>query len=397
MRGRLRSHLSCEAALRGGQRHRRRPGGAPRGAQHVVDGAPMIRAQNAIRLGLRAATRNPELAFAKALLDLGVTALSLLPVVFAAVCAYIVATRVDLAAGLFQAAAALQAMTWSTAGALACALLLSWVLGVAFWSGALPLLAADAELSRRPPPGNFFLLAGRGFSRVVTASAMATGIMLLVRIAFFLVLALSALACIVHPTVARFAALALLLTAGLAVYFLLDLVGELWLVRAAALGDGTTVAFGRGASLLGRRLSACLLVSIEFAFFDLMVALFSGFGLAVALSWSDAGFDPENTALSIPARVAVSIAFGAVFAWLEVARKGSLAALAADDDGLIDEAPPEPLPPPVAEAIVEALPVPEEPIVEALPVPEEPIVEALPAPEEPVVEALPADEKKDPQ
>ena len=53
-------------------------------------GAPMIRAQNAIRLGLRAATRNPELAFAKTLLDLGRTALSLLPVFFAAVCAYLV-------------------------------------------------------------------------------------------------------------------------------------------------------------------------------------------------------------------------------------------------------------------------------------------------------------------
>ena len=96
--------------------------------------------------------------------------------------------------------------------------------------------------------------------------------------------------------------------------------------------------------------------------------------------------DPAETAFSIPARVAVSIAFGAVFAWLEVARKGSLAALAADDDGLIDETPPEPLPPP-----------PDERIVEALPVVEEPIIEALPVPEEEVVEALPADEKKDPE
>src|SRR3954469_11168006 len=112
-------------------------------------GAPMIRAQNAIRLGLRAATRNPELAFAKALLDLGGTALSLLPVFFAAVCAYIVAARTDLATGLLQVLAALRAMAWSTAGAIACAVLLSWVLGSAFWSGALPLLAADAELSRR--------------------------------------------------------------------------------------------------------------------------------------------------------------------------------------------------------------------------------------------------------
>src|SRR5256885_1715439 len=232
----------------------------------------MIRPQNAIRLGFRAATRNPELAFAKALLDRGATALSLLPVLFAAVCAYVVATREDLVPGLFQAVMALRAMTWSTAGAFGCALLLSWAFGVAFWSGALPLLAADAELSRRPPPGNFFLLAGRGFSRVVTASALATAIVLLVRIAFFLVLALSAFACVLHPTVGRVAALAFLLTAGIAVYFLLDLLGELWLVRAAALGDRTTVAFGRAASLLGRRPFACLLVSIEFAFLDLMVA-----------------------------------------------------------------------------------------------------------------------------
>jgi hypothetical protein len=346
----------------------------------------VIRAQNAIRLGLRAATRNPELAFAKALLDLGGTALSLLPVVFAALCAYIVATRVDLAPGLFQAALALQAMTWSTAGALGCALLLSWVLAAAFWSGALPLLAADAELSRRPPPGNFFLLAGRGFPRVVTASALATGILVLVRVAFSLLLALAALASVLHPTVGRFAVVALLLTSGLAVYFLLDLLAELWLVRAAALGDGTTMAFGRAASLLGRRLGACLLVSIEFAFFDLMVALLSGAAVAVALSQADVGLDPGQTALSIPARVAVSIAFGAVFAWLEVARKGSLAALAADDDGLIEGPPPEPLPPP-----------PVEPIVEALPVVEEPLVEALPVPDEEVVEALPAEEKKDPE
>jgi hypothetical protein len=275
-------------------------------------------------------------------------------------------------------------MTWSTAGAIGCALLLSWVLGTAFWSGALPLLAADAELSRRPPPGNFFLLAGRGFSRVVTASAMALAISLVVRTALFVALALLAFACVVHPTVGRFAALALLLTSGVAVYFLLELLGDLWLVRAAALGDKTTVAFGRAASLLGRRPFACLLVSIEFAFFDVMVALVSGMAVAVALSSGDVGLDPGSTALSIPARVAVSIAFGAVFAWLEVARKGSLAALAADDDGLIEGGPPEPRPEP-------------EPIIEALPVVEEPIVEALPAPEEEVVEALPWDEKNDPE
>jgi hypothetical protein len=327
----------------------------------------MIRTQNAIRLGFRAATRNPELAFAKALLDLGGTALSLLPVVFAAVCAYIVGTRADP----FQAIAALGAMTWSTAGALACAAILSWAFGAAFWSGALPLLAADAELSRRPPPGNFFLLAGRGFSRVVTASALSAAIVLLVRMAFFVVLAVAVFACVAHPTVGRFAALSLLLTAGLAVYFLLDLLAELWLVRAAALGDGATAAFARAASLLSRRLGACLLVSVEFAFFALLIAIVSGAAIAVALAQANAGIDPASTLFSVPARVAVSIAFGVVFAWLEVARKGSLAALAADDEGLLENELPEPLPPPPVQPIVEALPVAEEPVVEALPVPED--------------------------
>ena len=335
----------------------------------------MIRTQNAIRLGFRAATRNPELAFAKALLDLGGTALSVLPVVFAAVCAYIVATRVDLAPGLFQAIAALRAMTWSTAGALAGAAILSWAFAAAFWSGALPLLAADAELSRRPPPGNFFLLAGRGFSRVVTASALAVGILLLVRIAFVVVVAVSVFACIVHPTVGRFAALSLLLTAALAVYFLLDLLAELWLVRAAAMGDGATAAFGRAASLLSRRLGACLLVSIEFAFFALLVALVSGGVIAIALAQADIGLDSDGSLFSVPARLAISIAFGVVLAWLEVARKGSLAALAADDEGLLENELPEPLPPPPSPRIVEALPVAEEPA-------EEPVVEALPVPED---------------
>jgi len=343
----------------------------------------MIRTQNAIRLGFRAATRNPELAFAKALLDFGGTALSLLPVVFAAVCAYIVAARADLAPGPLRAIAALRAMSWSTGGALPCAAILSWAFGAAFWSGALPVLAADAELSRRPPPGNFFLLAGRGFSRVVTTSAMATAIVLLVRIAFLFVLAASVVACLLHPTVGRFAALSVLLTAALFVYFLLDLLAELWLVRAAALGDGATAAFGRAASLLSRRLGACLLVSIEFAFFALLVAIVSGVAIAVALAQADIGLDPASSAFSIPARIAVSIAFGVVLAWLEVARKGSLAALAADDEGLLENEPPEPLPPAPAPLIVEAMPVAEEPIVEALPVAEEPIVvEALPAPED---------------
>ena len=39
----------------------------------------MLRANHAVRLGLRASTRNPELSFGKALLDTLGTALSLLP------------------------------------------------------------------------------------------------------------------------------------------------------------------------------------------------------------------------------------------------------------------------------------------------------------------------------
>ncbi|MFL5424452.1 MAG: hypothetical protein ACJ783_05420 [Myxococcales bacterium] len=342
----------------------------------------MIGAQNAIRLGVRAATRNPELAFAKTLLDLGGTALSVLPAFFVAVCAYIVATRSDLSSGIFRAIAALQAMSFCAAGALGCALLLSWALGTAFWSGALPLLAADAELSRRPPPGNFFLLAGRGFSRVVATSAAAAALGIVVRIVLSLAALAWALACLVRPTVARVAALALALCVGLTVHFLLDLLADLWLVRSAALGDRTSVAFGRAASLLGRRLSACLLVSIEFAFFDLLVALVAGGVVAAALSSANVLLDPQSAFFSVPARVAASIAFGAVFAWLEVARKGSLAAIAADDDGLIEGPPPPPSPPPPVEPVVEALPAPEEQVVDALPVPEEEVVEALPVPED---------------
>src|SRR5260370_17644815 len=54
------------------------------GAEDRVEGL-MLRANDAVRLGLRAASRNPELAFGKALLDLAGSALSLLPVALGAV------------------------------------------------------------------------------------------------------------------------------------------------------------------------------------------------------------------------------------------------------------------------------------------------------------------------
>jgi hypothetical protein len=355
----------------------------------------MLPAQHAVRLGLRAATRNPELAFAKTIVDLGGTALSLLPALLAAAVAYTVAARSEavLEAAL-GAVSALHAMRWSTLGAILCAAILSWTLAIAFWSGALPLLAADAELSRRPPPGNFFLLAGRGFSRVVAAGAAASGISLLVRIALLAVVTAVALACLLHPSVPRFAGFALLLSGAAVIAFLVDLLGNLWLVRAAALGDSATAALGRAASLLGRRLGPCALVALAFALFDLLVALVSGLAAGLVTAVATDPVDANEAVLSIPARVAVSVAFAAVFAWLEVGRKGALAALAADDEGLIETPLPPPTSrPPPSERVIDALPVAEEPVIDALPIAEEPVTDALPVAEEPVTDALPVAEE----
>src|SRR5712691_8593637 len=118
----------------------------------------MLRANQAVRLGLRAATRNPELAFAKALVDLAGTALALLPAAVAAYAVFAVATGADPLVDAVRALHVLRSMRWSLVSAVASAALLSWMLSIVFWSGALPVLAADAELSRRPPPGLFFLL-----------------------------------------------------------------------------------------------------------------------------------------------------------------------------------------------------------------------------------------------
>ena len=65
---------------------------------------------------------------------------------------------------------------------------------------------------------------------------------------------------------------------------------------------------------------------------------------------------PAAELLALAPRAAIGLAAAAVFGWLEVARMGAFAALAADAEGLIEpEAPPEP--PPAAELVVEALPV----------------------------------------
>ena len=137
------------------------------------------------------------------------------------------------------------------------------------------------------------------------------------------------------------------------------------LVRAAVFGDGAPAAFARASGLLAQRLGACLLIVLAFGLLQLVAASLAG--LFTGLLWT--GFDPAAQIVAVPPRLAVGLAFGVVFAWIEVARHGALAALAADAEGLI-ETPPEPSPPgPVPtvlerpESVIEALPVIERPFL----------------------------------
>src|SRR6267143_6091820 len=138
----------------------------------------MLRANQAVRLGLRAASRNPELSFGKALLDALGSALSMLPWALAAVLVAAVAGHLEPLLGLAAAAVALGKMRWALLGGALAAAAISWTLGIGFWAGALPVLAADAELQRRPPPGHFWPLAVLGFARVAAAGALAYGLLL---------------------------------------------------------------------------------------------------------------------------------------------------------------------------------------------------------------------------
>jgi hypothetical protein len=324
----------------------------------------VLRAHQAVRLGLRAASRNPELSFGKALLDALGSALSALPVLLAFVLLLALAGRLPPLLALGAGAAALVRMRWALLGGVLAAGAIAWAMGMAFWAGALPVLAADAELQHRPPAGHFWPLALRGFPRVAAAGAVAYG--LLVTFALSLgVLALAASATILlRPTAVAFALLALAASFGIVSGILLDALVRLMLVRAAAFGDGGTAAFAHASGFLARRLGACVAVQLAFVVLELIVA--SVAGLFTGLLWS--GLDPEVLLLALAPRVAAGLAFGAVFAWLEVARQASLAALVADGEGLI-ELPPQ-APPPPAPAVLER---PE--VVEALPV-----IEALPAP-----------------
>jgi hypothetical protein len=95
-------------------------------------------------------------------------------------------------------------------------------------------------------------------------------------------------------------------------------------------------------------------VTIAFTFLELIVASAAA-GPTGPLSGASL-FSPATELLALAPRVAIGLAAAAVFAWLEVGRMGALAALAADAEGLIGPpVPPEPAP--MAELVVEALPV----------------------------------------
>ena len=327
----------------------------------------MLRANQAVRLGLRAATRNPELSFAKALLDALGSLLWMVPWALAAVLVAAAAGYREPLEALVVATVAIRKMRWALAGGALAAAAISWAIGMGFWSGALPVLAADAELQRRPPAGHFWPLALRGFARVAAAGALAYALLLVFGVSLTVGGLSGALALTFRPTAGRFALLALLGCIAITGGVLLDALARLMLVRAAAFGDGALAAFARASDLLARRLGACAAVQLAFLLLQLIVA--SVAGLFTGILW--AGLDPGAQLLALPPRLAVALAFGVVFAWLEVARQGALAALAADAEGLI-ELPPQPPPPAPVPA---ALQRPE--VIEALPV-----ADALPAPPE---------------
>ncbi len=314
----------------------------------------VLRANQAVRLGLRAASRNPELAFVKALLDEAGSLLALLPPLLAGL--LLAATvRADLGP-LLRAAAAIR---WPVLGGLLAAFLLAFTVGMLFWSGALPLLAADAEMARRPPAGNFWRLASRGFARVLATGAAAYGLSLLFSLACAAALLAAVPAVLAKPSPLLFAGSALAATCALVGGVMVDLLARLWLARAAAFGDSVSAAFGKAASLLGERLGSCLVVTVAFLFLELIAA--TAAGMFTGFISSSSMFDPGAELLALAPRAAVSLAFAAVFAWLEVGRMGALAAIAADAEGLIEEPVAPPPPVPIAEPVIEALPVEDEP------------------------------------
>lgn len=310
----------------------------------------MLPANHAVRLGLRAASRNPELAFAKALVDQAGNLLALLPLALAAVLVISAARGRPLRAALLLLRAA-AVLRWPLLGALLAAFAILFLAGMLFWAGALPLLAADAELDRRPPPGNFFLLLSRGAARAVCAGALGWGIPLLSGIACTLALLFAVPAALARPSAALFAGAALIGVVLAAGSILLDALARLTLIRAAAFGDGASAAFGKASALLGRRLGACVVITLAFMLLELLTAAVAG--ALVGLVSGTAFLDPPVELIALAPRAAIALAAAAVYAWLEVGRMGALAAIAADAEGLLEAQ----QPPPVAELVVEALPV----------------------------------------
>ena len=308
----------------------------------------MLRANQAVRLGLRAASRNPELAFGRALLDQAGNLLAFLPVLLAVVLVF------GGTSSLLQALAAVRLLGWPTLGALTAAAVLAFAAGMVFWSGALPLLAADAEMDRRPPPGNFAPLASRGFARTLLAGLLGAALSTGFALACLAALVSGAPAAVARPSPTLMAGVALIATVAIAAGVLFDLLGRLLLVRAAAFGEGLTAAFGKAVSLLGARLGALLVVSVAFLVLELIAASVAGMLTSVITTTALLDWDAELLALW--PRLAAGLAFAAVFAWLEVGRMGALCALALDAEGLI-ESPPVPRAAPLAEPVIEALPI----------------------------------------
>src|SRR3954468_963754 len=221
----------------------------------------MLRANQAARLGLRAASRNPELSFAKALIDQGGNLLAVLPLVLGALLVA-GAARGEIVRAAALALRAAAAMAWPLLGAIAVAFALAFTASLFFWAGAVPLLAADAELDRRPPSGSFAVLVARGASRTLVAGLVAWGLPALFALAFTVCLIAGAPLAALRPSPRLFAGIALAGAAALLGGALLDMLGRLMLVRAAAFGDAASAAFAKAASLLGSRLGTCFTVTL---------------------------------------------------------------------------------------------------------------------------------------
>jgi hypothetical protein len=306
---------------------------------------PVIASNHAVRLGLRAASRNPELAFGRTLIDQASALLSLLPVALAVL--LIAGADLDT---LFATVLALQ---WPMLGAGIAAIAISATGGALFWAGALPLLAADVEIDRRPPPGNFALLASGGFARVFVAQILSQLLSTLVIATCTLALLVALPRALLHPSAGRFAEVALVATLAVVFSLLIDLLARLWLLRAAAFGDGVSVSFGKAVSVLSARLGQAMIVTAAFFVLEIIVSAVAG-ALGGVFS-GNAFFDADVALLALAPRIALGLAFAAVFAWIEVAKMGALAAIVCDHEGLFGS------------EVVEAQPLIAEPVIEAIP------------------------------